>query len=105
MTTIVEALRECRSFLLAHRPDDRSPVDQQFGKMLSEVSAALAEHDAQPAAEPVAVSQCWKCGARNLDRSAPAAPQQDALVAQRDNDGNLLAFRHAAQPAAEPDAT
>ncbi len=33
-----------------------------------------------------------------LNRAAPAAPQQDALVAQRDNDGNLLAFRHAALP-------
>lgn len=38
-----EALVQCRSFLLAHRPDDRSPVDRQFGKMLDEICKALAE--------------------------------------------------------------
>lgn len=37
-----EALVEVRSFLLAHRPEDKSPTDQQFGKILSVVSAALA---------------------------------------------------------------
>src|SRR5688572_21390163 len=33
-------LRQMRSFLLAHRPDDGSPVDQQFGKMLTAISEA-----------------------------------------------------------------